>query len=58
MEKNLNKDNINLGDFRKPKYGWDKQQREDWLYMVLPSIVIGCLVAAAIFVGLLKLLVR
>ena len=52
------KDNLKLGgDYRKPTcYKWSKQQREDWLYMVIPSIFTGCLVAAAIFVGLLKLL--
>ena len=50
------KEEIKLGDYCKPKYGWDKQQREDWLFMVLPSIVIGCLVVAALIVGLFKLI--
>ena len=45
------------GDYHKPtKTHWDKQQKEDWLFMVLPSLVILCLVAAALIVGFYKLL--
>lgn len=51
------KNELKLGDYIRPKYGWDKQQKEDWLYMVLPSIVLACLVGAALLVGFYKFIV-
>lgn len=52
--------NLNLGgDWHKPeKKGWDKQQREDWLYMVLPSIVLGVLLGAALVIAFYKFIVE
>jgi hypothetical protein len=51
--------NLKLGDFVKPtKCFINKQHREDFLYLVVPSIVIGCLVGVAIFVAILKLFVK
>lgn len=52
------KDEIKLGDYKKPRYGWDKQQKEDWLYMVLPAIVLGCLLAAALVVSFYKFILQ
>jgi len=54
------KDNLKLGgDWHKPeKKQWNRDQLNDWLYMVLPSIVIACLVVAALVVGFYKFIVQ
>lgn len=50
------KDQIKLGDWKKEPNRLHPKHREDLFYLLLPLTIVSCVLLAAGFVGLLKML--
>jgi membrane protein YdbS with pleckstrin-like domain len=50
------KEKITLGDFKKEPKKMHPTHKIQWLYYIIPSIIVVCIIFAAVLVGMIKMI--